>query len=107
TREVLKYAKLDADASFSNQMLGAELQLYLNSWLGAEGNYLQLSSKKAGSESTNLEGALYDFGLFFEVSLFRISGGLKYEEWTYQNDGHNSTVKENSSGRYIGVKVQF
>ena len=82
---------------------GGELQLYLSRWLGFEGNYMKWS--EASSGNFKAEGSQIDYGVYIEISLFRLMGGFFQESWTYKNDPQEITSER--SGMYTGLKLNF
>ena len=90
---------------FSNYVIGGELQLYLFRWLGFEGNYLFFM--KGQKNSIDLQGDLADYGVYIEVSLIRLMGGIFTQNWQYTDTLQDSTIKEKKTGMYAGLKIML
>ena len=84
---------------------GAELQLYVLRWLGAEGNVLKYGDSAGAKGTDTLSGAYYDYMGFVEISLIRLMGGVYQEEWTLARDVEN--VKTSERGTFAGLKLQL
>lgn len=95
----------DKDAHRRGVMAGAELQLYLLKWLGAEGNYTAYGDSKKAAGTDEVRGSYYDYMGFIEISLLRIMVGRYQEDWSFANLGNG--VKVSETGSIAGVKLQF
>jgi hypothetical protein len=84
---------------------GAELQLYVFRWLGAEGNYLKYGDAEGVQGSDALSGTYYDYMGFVEISLLRLMGGVYQEDWKLVRDGE--TMKTSERGTFAGLKLQL
>lgn len=114
---VLKYGKytsantiLDSIAeseakTTKGTVAGAELQLYLFRWLGAEGNYLAYGDASSAKGSETLSGSYYDYLGYVEISLLRIYGGVYQEQWKVTRQ--DQTIETTETGTIGGVKLQF
>lgn len=95
----------DEDARIKGKVAGAELQVYLMKWLGAEGNYLAYGDSKRAQGSDDLKGSYYDYSGFVEVSLLRLMVGHYQEDWQFAGLGEVQNVSE--SGMTFGAKLSF
>lgn len=84
---------------------GAELQLYVMRWLGAEGNVLKYGDATGAKGSEALSGTYVDYMGFVEISLLRLMGGVYQEEWSTTRDAEN--VKTSERGTFAGLKLQL
>jgi hypothetical protein len=65
-------------------LLGAELTIYVSSWLGLNGQYQTLGMEPTGSQSGLFGADLSEGQLFIEVSLLRLTAGGFQRRWTSQ-----------------------
>lgn len=87
------------------KVAGAELQVYVLPWLGAEGNYLAFGDAKSFKGSDEVRGTYVDYVGFVEVSLVRLTVGRYQEDWTVASgDGVQSTAER---GLLFGSKLSF
>jgi hypothetical protein len=91
--------------SQSGNVAGAELQLYILRFLGAEGNYLKFGNSAGVKGSASQSGEYYDYMGFVEVSLLRLTAGVYGEDWTVVRNGQSFKTQE--KGSLAGVKLQF
>jgi hypothetical protein len=94
-----------AAASASGAMAGAELQLYLMSWLGGEATYHQYMPVHVAYSSHTLAGTYAEASGFIEVSLLRLMVGRYEERW--QADWTSDRVNTREHGYIAGVKVSI
>ena len=105
----------DVSATNSNQridsglatgsMAGAELQIYVTHWLGAEGTYHHYMPHQVAFSDHTLTGD-YAEGLgFIEISILRLMAGRYEERWDAKWD--NIETKTREWGYIAGVKVQI
>ena len=92
------------EKSFKGIVKGGELNLYLSSFMGLEGNYSQYEDSDS-SDLDEFEGKYYDYSAFVELSLIRLTVGSYREEWNY-SDSVNS-LETSEKGLLGGVKLQF
>ncbi len=78
------------------EAVGAELQLYLIKWLGAEGHFMQYGKKS---------GTYYDYQAYIEISILRFSVGPYSEDWTTTRD--NIDLKTTERGLMGSLKVSL
>jgi len=114
---VLKYGQyvnetsipnLEADQptkSVKGTMRGADLNLYLFSFLGFEGNYMQYGNAADANQPDGYFGTYYDYGAFIEVSLLRFTLGNYKETGIYSIKDEEVTTEE--TGVIGGLKLQF
>lgn len=92
--------------SFTGVTYGADMQLYLLKWLGAEGNYQVFDAAAVADEQVS--GGHYFYGPYIEISLFRFMGGWYRNTWEFRDRQGllpDSVVEEN--GVYYGMKIQI
>jgi hypothetical protein len=80
------------------QAMGGELCLYLLSFLGAEGSYMQY-----GQQTELTHGTAFEYSGFLEISLLRLSYGMYESRWTL--DGAEAERIER--GLIAGAKLHF
>ncbi len=85
------------------KVAGAELQLYLFKWLGAEGTYTSFTGRRPGGDVPVASGTYIDYLGFVEISLLRLMVGRYEEEWQFDNSAGKATTKEH--GVLGGVKL--
>lgn len=84
---------------------GAELQVYVFRWLGAEGNVMKYGDSSGAKGTESLSGTYVDYMGFIEISLLRLMGGVYQEEWTMTRDVEH--VKTSEKGTFAGLKLQL
>ncbi len=82
-------------------VMGADLDLYFNHWLGVEGHYLSYQAEDKDLLLTTQQS----LGLFIEVSLIRFSIG-RYQE-SSRLTHENVIVGSEQAGQTIGVSLFF
>lgn len=115
---VLKYGEYENDSTipetylqqgnqqkFKGKVIGFDMNLYLLSWLGFEGNYLQWQEDK--SSDLTATGEHLDYGLYIEISLFRFVGGAFTDKWQYKDKNQGVNQEETSVGTFAGLKIHF
>lgn len=105
----------DTTATTSNQrydsglatgaMAGAELQLYVTHWLGAEGTYHHYMPHHVAFSDHTLSGDYVEGLGFIEISILRLMAGRYEERWNAKWDAVN--IKTREWGYIAGVKVQI
>src|SRR5690606_13045322 len=91
--------------SYTGNVAGADLNLYLLNFLGLEGNYLQYGNGQSLKGDDGFKGAYYDYSAFIEISLLRLSVGNYHEAWSFSNQG--SQINTTETGFIGGAKLQF
>lgn len=86
-------------------MAGAELQIYITHWLGAEGTYHHYMPHQVAFSDHSLTGDYVDGLGFIEISILRLMAGRYEERWYAKWD--NVEVKTREWGYIAGVKVQI
>ena len=99
------YLEQETKKKFKGNVVGFDMNLYLLSWFGMEGSYLQWGQDK--SSNLTAEGMHYDYGLYIEISLFRFIGGAFTDKWIYENKNTGNKQEETSVGTFGGLKVHF
>ena len=85
--------------------MNASLQIYLNHWLGMEGNYEKYNGKVA-AQNLKTDHTYYDYSGFLEVSLLRVSGGVYTENRSY-SDSNSEVESIQEAGVKTAIKLQF
>lgn len=102
---VLKGGKFEKDAGFSRfdkitgTYWGAEMALYLLSFLGAEGNYYQYLDGK------DKRGTRVDAMGFLELYNVRVGYGQARQEWDLDSD--SLKLKQKEIERYLSIRLYF
>jgi hypothetical protein len=91
--------------TYTGNVAGAEMNIYLLNFLGLEGNYLQYGNSSTLQGDNGFAGTYYDYSAFIEISLLRLSVGNYREDWSFSNQGNKLDTEEN--GFVGGVKLQF
>lgn len=117
---VLKYGEYQSENSLPDwtdddlqshrrgKVAGAELQVYVLKWLGAEGNYLAYGDSVGAQGSNEVKGSYQDYMAFIEVSLLRLMVGRYQEDWSFANlDDQEPNTAVSESGVLFGAKLSF
>ena len=86
-------------------MAGAELQLYLTHWLGAEGSYHHYMPTQVAYSDHKLVGDYIEGMGFIEISVLRIMAGRYEERWSAKWDTLETKTRE--WGYIAGLKLQI
>lgn len=86
-------------------MAGAELQLYITHWLGAEGTYHHYMPHQVAFSDHTLVGDYVEGLGFIEISVLRLMAGRYEERWNAKWDDVKTSTRE--WGYIAGVKVQI
>lgn len=86
-------------------MAGAELQLYLTHWLGAEGTYHHYMPTQVAFNDHTLTGDYVEGLGFIEISVLRIMAGRYEERWSAKWDTLETKTRE--WGYIAGLKLQI
>jgi hypothetical protein len=89
----------------TGSMAGAELQLYLTHWLGAEGTYHHYMPHQVPLSDHRLTGDYVEGLAFIEISVLRLMAGRYEERWEAKWD--TIETKSREWGYIAGVKVQI
>lgn len=89
----------------SSKMAGAELQLYLLKWLGAEGTYHAYLPTGLDDVNTTIQGEYSEAMGFIEISLIRFMAGRYEETWSIQKE--ESRTRSRETGYLAGIKLQI
>lgn len=91
----------------SGTMAGAEMQLYLINWLGAEGTYHRYMPTQVVTNDHTLQGTYGEALGFIEISVLRLMAGRYEERWTtdWLQEGTSSQTRE--WGYIAGIKLQI
>ncbi len=101
----------DKSRHYHGLMYGADLQLYLLKWLGAEGSYQVYDQSQVSN--LKLSGRQFNYGPYIEISLFRFIGGLYQEDWRLRDTeidaatGQTRKQDLRETGYYYGLKIQL
>lgn len=101
---IIKRDSAFADTDFSGVLAGGELQLYLFKWCGVEGNYLKFGGKSSLSSSSEPTGFYYDYLVYIEISILRLTAGKYKEAWTFPREGLEN-YKSTEEGVLAGLKL--
>ena len=85
--------------------MNASLQIYLNHWLGMEGNYKKYNGKVA-AQNLKSNHTYYDYSGFLEISLLRVSSGVYTENRSY-SDSNSEIESIQEAGVKTAIKLQF
>ena len=88
-------------------LAGAEMQLYLLKFLGAEATYHAYGGKNDLSNKQQSSGNYHEYLAFVEVSFIRFMVGRYQENWTLKRPIDQKKFESSESGTFTGVKVQF
>jgi len=85
---------------------GAELQLYLFKWLGAEGQFVRFGRYGEIFKGSSFGGAYYEYFGFVEISLLRLMLGTYKDAW---HDTRSTGVPGSyvETGQMAALKLQF
>jgi hypothetical protein len=93
-------------SKFQGVTYGADMQLYLFKWLGAEGSY-QIYDR-GQNDYSEVTGEQYLYGPFIEISVFRFQGGLFKSTWEFKERQESALeTKVDDIGIYYGMKLQI
>lgn len=98
-------AELSSGSDFKllGKYAGAELQLYVLSWLGLQANGYGFQSKQHADRTHS--GGYVDYGAFVEVSIIRITGGAMEQRWKDQME--SATTNTRLTGKFVGLGLSF
>lgn len=82
-------------------VLGVELQAYLLSFLGVEGNYLNHGRWNRSLAQEGAFGETWDYAAFLEIGFLRLFGGAFGEVWRNEEPAREKRVK----GIMVGAKL--
>jgi hypothetical protein len=85
--------------------LGAELQIYLLKSLGILGNYHSYEPTNGPDGANFLIGQYYDYGIFVDVSVLRISAGQYAISWDFESAEQKSLSM--ADGRFLGLSLHL
>lgn len=101
------FSKDDVQVQQDGVMAGAELQLYLLTFLGAEGSYHAYGTETSLQNKDKTYGQYYEYLGFIEVSFIRFMVGHYQENWTMVRPVDQTKFDTTESGLFTGVKLQF
>ncbi|MFK7827957.1 MAG: hypothetical protein AB8G05_27660 [Oligoflexales bacterium] len=99
------YLEQESNKTYKGNVFGFDMNLYMLSWLGMEGSYLQWGQDQ--SSNLTAKGEHFDYGLYIEISLFRFIGGAFTDKWIYQDKNRGIKQEETSVGTFGGLKIHF
>lgn len=98
-------ATFDPPADAKGLLIGIQLQAYVFSFLGLEGNYLNFGrwNRKGGETGSFGEG--WDYGGFLEIGMLRLGGGAYGEVWRAPLDNQSGEREIITHGFFGALKV--
>ena len=103
--------ELRAPISQRGPLLGAELTLYVSSWLGLSGQYQSLGLEPSGVRQGLLSGSLAEGQAFIEVSILRLVAGSFVRQWASRGAQKNEEARAGpdtkQTGAFTGLQLQL
>lgn len=87
--------------TFRGPLMGAELTLYVSSWLGMTGQFQSLGAEPSGSRVGPLGGSFGEGQIFIEIAVLRLAAGTFERRWVSQ--GSNSDETQKTPAKQRGV----
>ncbi len=92
------------DSTYSQDLYGGSLTLYIASFLGTELNYTKLKKANSSNDLTTVEGERIEYGVFLELSFLRVYLNNFKENNSFTGIGLSPRKDE---GTIIGTKLFF
>jgi hypothetical protein len=89
----------------SGDVYGADLQLYLFQWMGAEADILKYQGAMTGLSSAKVNGEHKEYRAFVEISLLRFVVGQYRDDWKIS--GGDVKADWSDTGYIAGLKIQL
>ncbi|WP_372656157.1 hypothetical protein [Halobacteriovorax sp.] len=92
------------DSTYSQDLYGGSLTLYIASFLGTELNYTKLKEAKSSDGLSTVEGERVEYGVFLELSFIRLYLNNFKERNSFKGAGLSPRTDE---GTILGTKLFF
>ena len=97
----------EADGEFRQTFYGGDISLYLLPFLGFDGRYRRYLNAENDEQTTEIESTRTQWGMFIDISFFRIFTYQFEENFDYKTISTGSKVEQQIKGTGLGVRLYF
>ena len=102
-----EFSSMDKTEEFSQPFYGGDISLYLTSFLGFDGRYRSYNLTKSEDETLEMESTRTQWGVFIEVSFFRIFAYQFEENYKYKFINTGDENEKQTKGTATGIRFYF
>lgn len=97
----------EAEGEFRQTFHGGDISLYLLPFLGFDGRYRRYLNAENDDKTTEIESSRTQWGMFIDISFFRIFTYQFEENFDYKTISTGNKVEQQIKGTGVGVRLYF